>query len=139
MFFSKCTYFIKVFINIFPFSFSQQIASIVEKQDTIIELVTSIKNKQHDNKNEILTQIVAPATVNGTPVNVAQSIAEVISPLTNQLEAMATSIQNLKEAMNQQLSATASQNAPTEIPTYIHDDETTRHVPKEFKFKKSVL
>ena len=41
--------------------------------------------------------------------------------------------------MNQQLSATASQNAPTEIPTYIHDDETTRHVPKEFKFKKSVL
>jgi|SaaInlStandDraft_1057018.scaffolds.fasta_scaffold120650_2 hypothetical protein len=63
-------------------------------------------------------QLAAPATVNGSPINVSQTIAGVISPLTNQLITMGTSIQNLNAARNKQILATASQNTATVIPTY---------------------
>ena len=63
-------------------------------------------------------QLAAPATVNGSPINVSQTIAGVISPLTNQLITMGTSIQNLNAAKNKQILATASQNTATVIPTY---------------------
>ena len=62
-------------------------------------------------------QLAAPATVNGSPINVSQTIAGVISPLTNQLITMGTSIQNLNAARNKQILATASQNTATVIPT----------------------
>ena len=66
-------------------------------------------------------QLAAPATVNGSPINVSQTIAGVISPLTNQQITMGTSIpgiQNLNAARNKQILATASQNTATVIPTY---------------------
>jgi len=63
-------------------------------------------------------QLAAPATVNGSPINVSQTIVGVISPLTNQLITMGTSIQNLNAARNKQILATASQNTATVIPTY---------------------
>ena len=63
-------------------------------------------------------QLAAPATVNGSPINVSQTIDGVISPLTNQLITMGTSIQNLNAARNKQILATASQNTATVIPTY---------------------
>ena len=63
-------------------------------------------------------QLAAPATVNGSPINVSQTIAGVISPLTNQLITMGTSIQNLNAARNKQILATASQITATVIPTY---------------------
>ena len=63
-------------------------------------------------------QLAAPATVNGSSINVSQTIAGVISPLTNQLITMGTSIQNLNAARNKQILATASQNTATVIPTY---------------------
>ena len=63
-------------------------------------------------------QLAAPATVNGSPINVSQTIVGVISPLTNQLITMGTSIQNLNAATNKQILATASQITATVIPTY---------------------
>ena len=63
-------------------------------------------------------QLAAPATVNGSPINVSQTIVGVISPLTNQLITMGTSIQNLNAARNKQILATASQITATVIPTY---------------------